>query len=320
MRNLTHGKGGWIKQKDSVQSYLMILPMLIGFLLFTIYPMFWLIRWSWFSYDGMTAAEFIGFDNYIRAFTRDLRYWQSLLNTFIIVGGKLILEIPLALFLAVVLNSQKKINAFFRTIFFSPAIVSTAIVGIVFYLVFEPFRGPVNLLGKQFGLLSANVNWFGTKGLANTVIILASVWRGFGTNMIFFIMGLQNISADVYECAALDGVNTYTRFTKITLPLLAPTIKTVMMLFIVNGIKMSDMVLALTNGQPGGSTEVVMSYTFKYFFSYGSADTISQYGYSSALAVITALILSQQSGSEIFINRCCAFPLKAEYKRPKNCA
>lgn len=283
---------GWSKNRDTVQSYLMIAPMLAGFLLFTIYPMVWLIRWSWFDYDGMTTAKFIGFANYIRAFTRDTRYWQSLANTFLIVGGKLVLEIPLALFLAVVLNSGKKINAFFRTMFFSPAIVSTAIVGIVFYLLFDPFQGPVNLLLKQSGLIDRNVNWFGTKGLADIVIILASVWRGFGTNMIFFLMGLQNIPTEIYECAALDGVNTRTKFTKITLPMLAPTFKIVMMLFLVNGIKMSDMVLALTNGQPGGSTEVVMSYTFKYFFSYGSADTISQYGYSSALAVITALIIS----------------------------
>lgn len=288
-----YAKGaGRSKSRDTLQSYVMIAPMLAGFLLFTIYPMLWLIRWSWFQYDGMTTPQFIGFENYIRAFTRDPRYWQSLLNTFLIVGGKLVLEIPLALFLAVVLNSGKKINAFFRTLFFSPAIVSTAIVGIVFYLLFDPFQGPVNLILKELGLISRNINWFGTKGYANAVIILASVWRGFGTNMIFFLMGLQNIPKEIYECASLDGVNTWSRFTKITLPMLTPTLKVVLMLFLVNGIKMSDMVLALTNGQPGGSTEVVMSYTFKYFFSYGSADTISQYGYSSALAVITALIIS----------------------------
>lgn len=296
MKKQKVGGAGRSKNRDTMQSYLMIAPMLAGFLLFTIYPMLWLIRWSWFQYDGMTTPQFIGFANYIRVFTRDPRYWQSLLNTFLIVGQKLVLEIPLALFLAVVLNSKSRVNAFFRTVFFSPAIVSTAIVGIVFYLLFDPFRGPVNMILKEAGLITENINWFGTKGYANTVIILASVWRGFGTNMIFFLMGLQNIPTELYECAALDGVNARSRFTKITLPMLMPTFKIVFMLFLVNGIKMSDMVLALTNGQPGGSTEVVMSYTFKYFFSYGSADTISQYGYSSALAVITALIISILAG------------------------
>lgn len=284
------------EKKDNIQAYLMLLPMLIGFALFTIYPMGWLIRWSWFSYDGMTTSKFIGLENFIRAFTRDPQYWESLLNTFYIVAIKLAIEIPFALFLAVVLNSTKKINSFFRTIFFMPAIVSSAIVGLVFFLMFEPFRGSVNYLLKAFGLIQQNVNWFGTQWLADWVIILASVWRSFGTNMIFFIMGLQNVPQEIYECAEIDGAGVWKKFSKITLPLLAPVMRVVLMLAMVNSIKMSDLVLVLTNGQPGGKTEVVMSYTFKYFFSYGAADSISQYGYASSLAVITAIILGIITG------------------------
>lgn len=278
-------------RKDGIQAYLMLLPMLVGFALFTIYPMFWLIRWSWFSYDGMTTAQFIGFDNFIRAFTRDPQYWGSLLNTFYIVAIKLLIEIPFALFLAVVLNSQKRINSFFRTIFFMPSIVSSAIVGLVFFLMFEPFHGSINYILKACGLIGTNINWFGSPYLADWVIIIASVWRGFGTNMIFFIMGLQNIPQEIYECADLDGAGVWKKFSKVTLPMLAPVMKVVLLLAIVNSIKMSDIVLVLTNGQPAGKTEVVMSYTFKYFFSYGAADSISQYGYSSALAEITAIII-----------------------------
>jgi ABC-type sugar transport system permease subunit len=279
-------------RKDTFQAYLMLAPMLIGFALFTIYPMLWLIQWSWFDYNGISAAKFIWFDNYVRAFMRDSHYWDSLLNTWFIVIAKFVLEIPLALFLAVVLNSNKKINSIFRTIFFSPTIVSTAIVGIVFFLMFEPFQGAVNQVLKSANIITAPINWFGDKWLADIVIIIASVWKGFGVNMIFFIMGLQNIPQDIYECADIDGVTKWKKFISITLPMLASTGKVVMMLFIVNSIKMSDLILVLTNGQPGGSTEVVMSYTFKFFFSYGAADTVSQYGYSSALAVITAIILS----------------------------
>ncbi len=283
-------------KKDNIQAILMLLPMLIGFALFTIYPMLWLIRWSGFDYDGMTTAKFIGFDNFVRAFTRDSHYWASLLNTFYIVAIKLAIEIPFAIFLAVVLNSTKRINSFFRTIFFMPAIVSSAIVGLVFFLMFEPFRGSVNYLLKTFGLIQQNINWFGTQWLADWVIILASVWRSFGTNMIFFIMGLQNVPQEIYECAEIDGAGVWKKFSKITLPMLAPVMRVVLMLAIVNSMKMSDLVLVLTNGQPGGKTEVVMSYTFKYFFSYGAADSISQYGYAASLAVITAIILGIITG------------------------
>jgi raffinose/stachyose/melibiose transport system permease protein len=288
---------GTLAKKDTLESYLMIAPLLIGFTLFTIYPMVWLIRWSWFRYDGMTSPRFIGIENFIRAFGRDKDYWRALANTFIIAGGKICIEIPLALFLAVVLSSKKKINAFFRAVFFSPSIVSTAVVGIVFFLMFDPFNGSVNLILKRLHLIERSINWFGGKFTADLVIVLASVWRGFGINMIFFIMGLQNIPLEIYECASLDGVNPWSRFTRITMPMLAPVFKVVMMLFIVNAMKISDLVLVLTNGQPGGATEVVMSYTFKYFFSYGNADAIRQYGYSSAIAVITAIIIGLLVGT-----------------------
>ena len=293
-KEVIRARRGGLQQKDALQSYLMVAPMLIGFALFTIYPMLWLMRWSWFQYDGMAVAnaKFIGFDNYVRALTRDPQFWRSLENTFVIAGGKLLLEIPLALLLAVILNSQKRINAVFRTIFFSPAIVSTAIVGIIFFLMFEPFNGSVNYLLRSLNLVSKRINWFGTRETANFVIIIASVWRGFGTNMIFFIMGMQNIPLEVYECADLDGVTPWTRFWYVTLPMLAPTLKVILMLFIVNAMKISDTVLVLTNGQPGGSTEVIMSYVFKYFFSYGNADAVRQFGYSSAMAILTALVLS----------------------------
>jgi ABC-type sugar transport systems, permease components len=284
------------EKKDNIQAILMLLPMLIGFALFTVYSMLWLIRWSVYSYDGMTTAKFIGMENFIRAFLRDRQYWESLLNTFYIVALKLTIEIPLALFLAVVLNNTKKINSFFRTIFFMPAIVSSSIVGLIFFLIFEPFRGSVNYILKAVGMIQQNVNWFGTQWLADWVIILASVWRGFGTNMIFFLMGLQSIPKEIYECAEMDGAGVWIRFARITLPMLAPVMRVVLMLAIVNSMKMSDLVLVLTNGQPGGKTEVVMTYTFKYFFSYGAADSISQYGYASALAVITAIILGIITG------------------------
>lgn len=281
-----------LDEKDARQAYLMLLPVLIGFFIFTIYPMGWLIKWSFFDYNGMTDATFVGLDNFVRVIFRDKQFWSAVLNTLYIVSMKLIIEIPLALFLAVALNSTKKINSFYRTLFFMPAIVSTAIVGLVFHLMFEPFSGSINLVLKALNIIEKNVNWFGTKSLANWVIIIASIWRSFGIYMIFFLMGLQSIPKDYYECAELDGANIWAKFKHITLPMLSPVMKVVLMLAIVNSMKMSDLVLVLTNGQPAGSTEVIMSYTFKYFFSYGNADFISQYGYASALSVVTALILS----------------------------
>jgi len=279
-------------RSDGTQAYLMLAPMLIGFSFFTIYPMMWLMNWAFYDYDGITQAKFIGLDNFVRAFTRDPGYWSALSNTFIIVAAKLAIEFPLALLLAVQLNKATKMNAIFRTAFFIPTIVSTAVIGLVFFLMFEPYQGIVNGLLQNAGVMKTSVEWFGAKGTANMVIIIASVWSNFGINMVFFLMGLQTIPKDLYECAEIDGVTRWQRFAYITFPMLAPIMKVLLMLAIIGSMKMSDLVLVLTNGQPGGKTEVVMTYVFKYFFSYGVADSTNQFGYASSLAVITAIVLA----------------------------
>lgn len=277
---------------DKVQEVLMITPMTIGFILFSIYPIFWVLRWSFFNYNGYSTPEFIGLENFIRAITRDPAYWASLKNTFIIAGLKMIVEIPLALLLAVVLNNKIKGSSFFRVVFFLPSVFSIAVVGLIFSILFSSYNGIVNALLRAMGMIQTNIGWFSDKKSAMFVIILVSLWTTFGLNMIYFLMGLQNIPKSLYECAEIDGANTFQKFFYITLPLVAPILQLVLMLSVLGTIKMTDLILVLTNGAPGGTTEVVMTYIFKYFFSYGdNAARDVQFGYASAMAVITAVIL-----------------------------
>lgn len=275
---------------DTVPAYIMMLPMLIGFLLFTIYPIFYVLKYAWFEYNGFTYMKFTGFYNFIRLFSRDPVYWMSVLNTFAVTFAKLIIELPIALVLAVLLNSKAKSDSFFRTVFFMPTIISTAIVGLIFSILFNSYNGIVNTLLMQLGFIGDKVNWFADKWLAMSVIIITAVWQHFGVNMIFFIMGLQSVPNELYECAEIDGANSLQKFFKITVPMLAPILQIVIMLAIVEGMKMTEMVLVLTNGMPGGKTEVVMTYIYKYFFNidgYGS----NQYGYASAMSIVTAVLI-----------------------------
>ncbi len=281
-----------IRTGDNVQEVLMITPMTIGFLLFSVYPILWVIRWSFFDYNGYSTAEFIGLENFIRVFTRDPAYWDSLKNTFMIAGLKMLVEIPLALFLAVVLNNKLKGSAFFRVVFFLPSVFSIAVVGLIFSLLFSSYNGIVNAVLRTCGLITRNIGWFSDKSHAMFVIILVSLWTTFGLNMIYFLMGLQNIPASLYECAEIDGANVFQKFFYITLPMVAPILQLVIMLSVLGTMKMTDLILVLTNGAPGGSTEVVMTYIFKYFFSYGDNTARSvQFGYASSMAVVTAIIL-----------------------------
>ena len=277
---------------NKIQEILMITPMTIGFLLFSVYPIIWVLRWSFFKYNGYSEPVFVGLGNFIRVFSRDPAYWNSLKNTFLIAGMKMIFEIPLALVLAVLLNNKIKRSSFFRVVFFLPSVFSIAVVGLIFSILFGAYNGIVNAILKNIGLITQNISWFSDKGHAMFVIILVSLWTTFGLNMIYFLMGLQNISKSLYECASIDGANEVQQFFYITMPLVAPILQLVLMLSVLGTMKMTDLILVLTNGAPGGSTEVVMTYIFKYFFSYGESAAMEvQFGYASSMAVVTAVIL-----------------------------
>ena len=277
---------------NKIQEILKITPMTIGFLLFSVYPIIWVLRWSFFKYNGYSEPVFVGLGNFIRVFSRDPAYWNSLKNTFLIAGMKMIFEIPLALVLAVLLNNKIKGSSFFRVVFFLPSVFSIAVVGLIFSILFGAYNGIVNAILKNIGLITQNISWFSDKGHAMFVIILVSLWTTFGLNMIYFLMGLQNISKSLYECASIDGANEVQQFFYITMPLVAPILQLVLMLSVLGTMKMTDLILVLTNGAPGGSTEVVMTYIFKYFFSYGESAAMEvQFGYASSMAVVTAVIL-----------------------------
>ncbi|MDF2483905.1 MAG: hypothetical protein K0R46_73 [Herbinix sp.] len=281
----------WIK-KDSVQAVIMLAPMLIGFLLFTYVPIAYILRYALYSSNGFKET-FIGLDNFVRVFARDAAYWNSLLNTIILTFGKLAVEIPLALLLAVLLNRGQKGTGFFRITLFLPTVISAAIAGLIFSLMFASFNGTVNGLLQDIGLIERPISWFSKKGTGLFVIGFASVWNNFGINMIFFLMALQSVPKELYECASIDGVNTVQKFFKITLPMIGPTFQVVLLNAIVGSLKMADLILSTTNGQPGGKTEVVMTYVFKYFFGYDGRSI--EIGYASSMALVTAVVLAMIS-------------------------
>lgn len=276
-------------RKDSIQAVLMIMPTTVGFILFTYVPIVYNLRYAMYDYNG-SLSTYIGLENFVRIFTRDVDYWKSLGNTFIIAFGKLSIEIPLALCMAILLNKNLPGTAIFRVGLFLPAIISTAIVGLVFSLMFSSFDGIVNTILQNLHIIEKPINWFGSKWTAMLVLVIASVWQNFGINMIFFLVALQRVPKELYECASIDGASSWTKFRHITLPMIGTLFQVILLLAIVGSIKMSDLVLASTNGQPGGSTEVVMTYVFKYFFGY--LGHMIEIGYASAMSIVTAIILA----------------------------
>lgn len=276
------------KASKERQSLLLILPQLIGFFVFSLYPVIWLFKYSFFDFDGITE-KFIGIENYIRIFTRDPEYWVSVVNTIIIAYGKLIVEMPLALIVALMLSSSKtKGKKIFSVGFYLPKITGVAVNCMIFTFLFATFNGTVNNALIKLGIIEVPISWFSTKWSSMFVIMLQSLWSGFAANVLLFMAGVANISDDVLEAAQIDGANAFQTFMRVTLPMLAPVIKTVLMLAMVNGMKIMNEVLLLTNGGPAGTTDVVMLRIYKQFFD----DTlVPQYGYGSAMGVVTTFII-----------------------------
>ncbi len=288
----TNRKRSRIFKDDTLSAYLMTFPMIIGFFVFTIYPIVWVLRYSVFEYNGFSHAKFIGIENFVRTFQRTPDFWQAIGNSLILTLGILVVDTTIALIFAVLLNSSSKVNSMFRTIFFMPCIISSAIIGLIFSILFTSYNGVINNMLLQTGLIHLPVNWFSEKWHALFVLLVAQIWSSFGITMVYFLMGLQGIPSELYECAEIDGANRLQKFFKITLPMLAPIMQIILMLAIVSGMKMTDLALVLTNGMPGGKTEVVMTYIFKYFFGgEGGAGANAQFGFASAMSVVTAVIV-----------------------------
>lgn len=280
-------KSGSRQSKEIIQSYIMLLPMFIGLCIFVIYPLVWVMRYSVFRYDGYSQPIWVGIENFLVAFTNDPSFWESVGNTFIFAFGKLLVELPLALALAYFLNKKIRGRNLFRTIYFLPSVISVAIVGIVFFYLFNAYNGVVNGWLIQTGLVNARISWFSNKWTALLVAAIASIWQNFGINMIFFLTGLQSIPNEMYESCDLDGAGEWNKFYHITLPMLGPVLVVIVMNALLGSLKVTDLILVLTAGQPGGHSNVMMTHIYNQFFGTGA----SNYGYGSALVVIAAVIL-----------------------------
>lgn len=280
-----------LKRQNDFQGFLMLCPQIIGFLVFSVYPILWVFFTAWFDYD-MIKYTFVGIDNFIRVFTRDPAYWNSVLYTFKIVFFTNVIQIPLALFVAILMNSKfVKAKTMFRTVFYMPNIISTAIVALIFSFIFSAFDGIANNILEFFRVIDTPINWFATTKGATIVVIIVSIWQGFGVNMLFFLSGLVGIPQELYEAAEVDGASTWQKFCNVTWPMLKPMLQIIAMLSITSGLKSSDLLLVLTNGAPGGSTEVVMTYLLKKFLPYETMEFVPQVGYAAALGVITSIII-----------------------------
>lgn len=270
------------KKSNRMWVLFFLLPSLLGFALFIIYPIFYSLGVSFTNWDLINAKEFIGFGNYSRLLS-DPQFWNSLKNTFYFIIGYLPSVMIIGLLIALLLNSKLKMKVLFRGIYFLPVVTSWVAVSLVWKWLFNPKFGLINYFIEMIGI--SGPSWLNDPKTAMIAIIITSVWKDIGFIMVLYLGGLQNISTSLYEAAGIDGASKFQQFWKITLPMLKPTTFFVSMISLINSFQVFDQVNIMTEGGPGDSTTVLVQNIYNSAFKY------SEMGYAAAMSWVLFLII-----------------------------
>ena len=261
-----------------------VAPALIGFCLFILYPAFQVFRMSLYKWSGGTGKKtFIGINNFVTLFTSD-KFWLAFVNTLFLMVFVTIVTMALSLFFAAIISRGKLKEAnLYRIVLFFPNVLSIVVIDIIFKNLFNPLTGIVNSFLSAMG--KANLpNWLGDSKYVLWVIALAMIWQAVGYYMVMYIAGMDGVSAELYEVSELEGANKIQEFFKITLPLIWPTVRTTLVFFILSTMNMSfQFVTVMTNGEPQGHSEVLLSYVNKQAFSNAN------FGYAMSVSVVVFL-------------------------------
>ncbi len=288
--------------RAALENSTFLFPSTVLTLVLGIYPIAWAVHFMFYDYKGYGEKLYIGLDNFVRLWQDDL-FWNAVWNTMIYAGGKIIITIPLSLLLAVILNRGLRGRHVLRAIYFMPTIISTAVIAIVFFIIFNSYNGLLNQFLLKYNLISRNIDWLGPKYAMLTVIIVA-VWGAIGNYMLLFLAGLQSIPEDLYESAAIDGANAVQKFRFVTVPLLGPVMQMIILLAITISLKGYESIMLLTEGGPVGTTEVMYLYVYRLLFPVSTGSVlIQEIGYGSAVGFATALIVGAITGIYFWTSR-----------------
>lgn len=268
--------------RDAAWAHLLLFPTYIGLFGLVLGPIVAGFVISFFRWDIITPPEFIGLGNY-QGLIRDDFFWKALRNTLYYVVGSIPPAIALALLLALALNQPLRGRAIFRTVYFIPVVSSTVAIAVLWGWMYNTQIGLFNYLLSFLGL--PRIPWISSETWAMPAVIIMSVWKGLGYNMILFLAGLQGIPEDYYEAAKIDGASAFRRFRDITLPLLSPTTFLVAILAIISSFQVFEQTYILTGGGPSSSTLTVVLMIFLRGFQ------DFRMGYASALAYILFAIV-----------------------------
>ena len=263
------------------------MPAILGTLIFIVIPVVCSFGLSFAKWDLLNPIEFVGLENY-RLLFKDNLFYKILLNTVVFAFSTSVLGVIIPLVLASILNSKIRGSEFYKTAYFLPFITPMVVVGIVWAWIFDPNIGLLNQI------LHININWLYDSKFALPAIIIVSVWKLIGYNMIIFLSSLSAISNSMFEAAKIDGANAFQVFKNVTIPLLSPTIFFVIIITAISSFQVFDLVYLMTQGGPFDSTNVLVYAIYKNAFEYFNVGKASAIAYV-LFAIILVLTLVQWS-------------------------
>lgn len=286
MTEKINGRGHRLVVKETITSYLFLLPFLLFFVGFVVYPMFMCVFTSFFDSTMGREDIFVGLGNYIELFSDDV-FWTALKNTLIIVFVSVPVTCAFSLWVANGISKMATVvTSAFRCIFYIPVVTGSVAVTMVWKWMFNNYYGIFNYVGNATGLIHKNINWLGDSKYALGCIILILLTTSVGQPIVLYVSALDNVDRSLVEAAQVDGATDYQTFWKIKWPQMMPTTLYILVITTINSFQCFALIQLLTSGGPNNSTMTIM------YYIYYNAFKQYRYGYGNAMGVILALIIA----------------------------
>lgn len=281
-----------LKETEAV---MFTLPALLPLLLFWLWPLGYIVYLSLTSWDFMSPDKlFVGWENYQYLFTSS-DFYQALRVTLLFGLGSVIPTMVGGLGLALLMNRHMKGGSLFRMLLFSPWVTPTVAVSIAWSWIFEPEVGLANLLLGWFG--ASPISWLRDGDWALVAVLIVTLWKSIGWCMVFYLVALRNLPADLLEAASIDGAGWWDKFRGIILPLISPTTFFLSIILTIQSLQAYDQINVMTQGGPAGATRTLL------YMYYQSAFETFNVGEASAIAVVIILICVLLSGISFLLGR-----------------
>ena len=274
-----------LRRLSKLAPYLWVLPALLVYGIFKLYPLVSGLHMSLLRWDGIADPKYIGLRNFEKIF-RDEMTATVLMNNVHYAVGTVVGKIALSLFLAILLHQALRGRTFYRTSLFMPVVMSFVVVGVLWSWLFNPQFGLINSLLRGLGLDVLVQDWLGDAAVALNSLILVDIWKWYGFHMVIFLAGLQTIPDELYEAARIDGASVWQQFLHVTLPMLNPVMIVNVTISLMGAFNVFDIPFIMTGGGPANTTNVMALHIYIRGFKF------YRFGFSAALSYVLLVIVT----------------------------